>query len=90
MGSAAVIVSEADHRWNRDAWNIVTSLVLDGISSRHTRRPYSQALDEFLIWFHDDHSVSSTKPLFKSTVQNWRRKGWRPPALTSGCLQYAA
>ena len=53
MGSIAVIVSETEGRRNSDGWKIITSLVLDGLSSPHTRRVYSQALDEFLIWFHD-------------------------------------
>ena len=47
---------------------IITSLVLDGISSRHTRRAYSQALDEFLIWFRDDPN----REFNKATVQKYR------------------
>jgi hypothetical protein len=37
MGSTGIAVREDD-------WKIVTDLVLDGISSPHTRRAYSQAL----------------------------------------------
>lgn len=38
MESTAVIVSEVGGRQSQDAWRIITTLVLDGISSRHTRR----------------------------------------------------
>jgi hypothetical protein len=37
MGSTAVMVREAGGR-RSDDWGLITSLVLDGISSRHTRR----------------------------------------------------
>jgi integrase len=47
---------------------MVTSLVLDGISSRHTRRAYSQALDEFLIWFQAELG----RGFNKATVQKYR------------------
>jgi len=49
-------------------WTLITSLVLDGISSPHTRRAYSQALDEFLIWFRDVPG----RPFNKATVQKYR------------------
>ena len=90
MGSTAVIVSEAGGRRSQDHWEIITALVLDGLSSRHTRRAYSQALDEFLIWFHDDPCREFIRRRFKSTVQSWRPKDWHPPALTSACPQSAA
>jgi hypothetical protein len=35
MNSTAVIVGNAEGRRNYDDWKIITSLVLDGISSRH-------------------------------------------------------
>jgi site-specific recombinase XerC len=68
MGSTAVIVSEAGDRRNNDGWKTITSLVLDGLSSPHTRRAYSQALDEFLIWFHDDPG----RQFNKAAVQKYR------------------
>ena len=82
MGSStAVIVSEAGGRRNYDGWRIITSLVLDGLSSRHTRRAYSQALDEFLIWFHDDPG----RQFNKATVQKYRAeletKGLAPSSI---------
>ena len=81
MGSTAVIVSEAGGRQSNDAWRIITSLVLDGISSRHTRRAYSQALDEFLIWFRDEPG----REFNKAAVQKYRAeleiKGLAPSSI---------
>src|ERR1039458_8825498 len=68
MGPAEVIVSGTGGRWNHDDWGIITSLVLDGLSSRHTRRAYSQALDEFLIWFRDEPG----REFNKAAVQKYR------------------
>jgi site-specific recombinase XerC len=81
MGSTAVLVSEAGGRQNYDDWRIITSLVLDGISSRHTRRAYSQALDEFLIWFRDEPG----REFNKAAVQKYRAeleiKGLAPSSI---------
>jgi site-specific recombinase XerC len=81
MGSTAVIVSEAGDRRNHDVWGMITALVLDGLSSRHTRRAYSQALDEFLIWFHDDPA----REFNKAAVQKYRAelelKGLAPSSI---------
>jgi site-specific recombinase XerD len=64
-----------------DEWNIITDLVLDGISSCHTRRAYSQALDEFLIWFRDEPN----RQFNKATVQKYRTeletKGLAPSSI---------
>jgi site-specific recombinase XerD len=81
MGSTAVEVSIAGGQRSHDGWNIITSLVLDGIASRHTRRAYSQALDEFLIWFRDDPG----REFNKATVQKYRTelemKGLAPSSI---------
>jgi hypothetical protein len=68
MGSTAVAVRRAEGQRTQDGWSIITALVLDGISSRHTRRAYSQALDEFLIWFREDPG----REYSKATVQKYR------------------
>jgi len=68
MGSIAVVANETGGRRTNDVWRVITSLVLDGISSRHTRRAYSQALDEFLIWFLDDPG----REFDKAAVQKYR------------------
>src|SRR5436309_2784917 len=81
MGPTSVIVSNAGGRQYNDAWKIITSLVLDGISSPHTRRAYSQALDEFLIWFRDDPQ----REFNKAAVQKYRTeleiKGLAPSSI---------
>src|SRR5690348_6051789 len=64
-----------------DIWSIVTSLVLDGISSRHTRRAYSQALEEFLIWLREQ----PCRQFNKAAVQRYRSeleaKGLSPSSI---------
>ena len=74
MASTAVAVRE-------DGWKIITELVLDGISSCHTRRAYSQALEEFLIWFRDEPG----RQFNKATVQKYRTeletKGLAPSSI---------
>jgi site-specific recombinase XerC len=81
MGSTAVVVSKAGGPQPNDAWTIITSLVLDGISSRHTRRAYSQALDEFLIWFYS----APGREFNKAAVQTYRAeleiKGLAPSSI---------
>ena len=76
-----VEVGIGESRQTHDIWRIVTSLVLDGISSRHTRRAYSQALDEFLIWFRDEPG----RLFNKATVQKYRTeletKGLAPSSI---------
>jgi len=57
------------------------SLVLEGLSSLHTRRAYEQALEEFLIWLSSAASCSFTK----ATVQKYRAelqaKGLAPSSI---------
>ena len=81
MGSNVVIVRGPEHPPRHDDWSLVTSLVLDGIGSRHTRRAYSQALEEFLIWFRD----SPGREFNKATVQKYRTelqtKGLAPSSI---------
>lgn len=80
MGSDTVEVTIAECR-QRDRWGVITSLVLEGISSQHTRRAYSQALDEFLIWFHDEPG----REFNKASVQKYRteleNKGLAPSSI---------
>ena len=81
MGSMAREISVSGDRCSQDHWMILTSLVLDGISSPHTRRAYSQALDEFLIWFLD----APGRDFNKATVQKYRSeletKGLAPSSI---------
>jgi site-specific recombinase XerD len=81
MGSTAVIVGDAGGRQNNNGWRIITSLVLDGISSRHTRRAYSQALDEFLIWFHDEPGREFNKAAVQKYRAELETKGLAPSSI---------
>ena len=52
----------------RDEWRRLKGLVLDSVSSPHTRRVYNLALDEFIRWYR-----SELWPGFsKATVTAWR------------------
>src|SRR5215831_14586265 len=66
--ASTVIIKETDSHRNQDAWRIIAALVLDGVASPHTRRAYSQALEEFLIWFQDQ----PRRFFNKATVQRYR------------------
>ena len=51
-----------------DEWRRLKALVLDSVSSPHTRRVYNLALDEFISWYR-----SEPQPGFsKATVAAWR------------------
>src|SRR4051812_27574606 len=91
MGSTAVVTSPAGTGQRDDTWRIITGLVLDGLSSRHTRRAYSQALEEFLIWFYDEPA----REFNKAAVQKYRAeleiKGLAPSSINVRLsLRYAA
>jgi len=75
------MVREEGHQRHYDGWRIITSLVLDGLSSRHTRRAYSQALDEFLIWFHDDPSREFNKAAVQKYRAELETKGLAPASI---------
>src|SRR6202158_4091274 len=52
----------------RDEWHKLKALVLDSVSSPHTRRVYNLALDDFIKWYRNElrHGFS------KATVTAWR------------------
>ena len=51
-----------------DEWRRLKALVLDSVSSPHTRRVYNLALDEFISWYRNE-----PRPGFsKATVAAWR------------------
>ena len=81
MGSIGVAINVNPGEPGRGAWQIVTSLVLDGIASCHTRRAYSQALEEFLIWFQEQPGCKFNK----ASVQKYRAeleiKGLAPSSI---------
>ena len=68
MASTAITIIEQAHSEQTSLRNAVQSLVLDGLSSPHTRRAYEQALEEFLIWLCADKA----RPFTKAAVQRYR------------------
>ena len=68
MGTADIAISGIPYEPRRPGLALITSLVLDGIASPHTRRAYSQALEEFLIW------LPAGTEFNKATVQRYRRE----------------
>jgi site-specific recombinase XerD len=74
MGSTPAVAHE-------DAWRIVTDLVLDGISSHHTRRAYSQALEEFLVWFRDEPNRQFNKATVQKYLAELETKGLAPSSI---------
>lgn len=82
MGLAPTTVCRFDRQQvHSKRWEIITRLVLDGVSSEHTRRSYSQALEEFLIWLDDQPDI----PFDKATIQKYRSeltgKGLAPSSI---------
>jgi Phage integrase, N-terminal SAM-like domain len=59
----ALVGVEKDPVWQR-----LKSLVLDSLSSVHSRRAYEQALDAFGLWYTNKGTAGFTK----ATVQAWR------------------
>src|ERR1051326_7072875 len=52
----------------RDEWRRLKALVLNSVSSPHTRRLYNLALDDFIAWY-ECHARSGFN---KATVSAWR------------------
>src|ERR1019366_5228895 len=75
MDTAAVVTSDFPVLRREQMWNAMQRLVLNGLSSPHTRRAYSQALGVFVIWFCSEPG----RLLTKAVVQEYRvvleRKG---------------
>jgi integrase len=65
---AIAVIEPARHSEHNPLRNAMQSLVLDGLSSPHTRRAYEQALDEFLIWL----CAAPARPFAKASVQRYR------------------
>ena len=59
----SIVVSPVEDEWRR-----LKGLVLDSVSSPHTRRVYNLALDEFIQWYR----IESQSGFNKATVAAWR------------------
>jgi site-specific recombinase XerD len=62
-GSTALVRAEKDEAWTR-----IKSLVLDSVTSPHSKRAYEQALDAFERWCVETRATGFTK----ATVQAYR------------------
>ena len=81
MDSVAVVTSGLPVLRREQMWSAMERLVLNGLSSPHTRRAYSQALGVFVIWFCSEPG----RLLTKAVVQEYRvvleRKGLAPSSI---------
>ena len=68
MESTAVANGAQSTGPHYEAWKLISMLVLNGLSSIHTKRAYSQALEEFLIWFESEPG----RAFNKATLQAYR------------------
>ena len=81
MASGAVVIPDNHSQRQQDVWTVITSLVLDGIASPHTRRAYSQALEEFLIWFRDVPGREFNKAAVQKYRSELQAKGLAPSSI---------
>src|ERR1019366_5397172 len=52
------------------------ALVLEGVSSPHTRRSYDESLTQFFAWYETEASGEGfTKPVVQRFVQHLKRQG---------------
>jgi site-specific recombinase XerD len=66
-GPSALVHAPPDETWKR-----IKSLVLDGVTSPHSKRAYAQALDAFERWCAQTGGPGGHLGFTKATVQAWR------------------
>ena len=81
MGTADIARSGIPGEQRRPGLAMITSLVLNGIASPHTRRAYAQALEEFLIWFPADPGRAFNKATVQSYRTELQNKGLAPSSI---------
>jgi site-specific recombinase XerD len=70
IDDAALVAIPAEGADRETEWERLTAMVLDGITSPHSRRAYATALEEFFTWWDGEG-----RPQFvKATVQAFRAK----------------
>ena len=81
MDNAPVVTAKLPASRRDQMWDAMQRLVLNGLSSPLTRKAYSQALEEFVIWICSEPS----RPFTKAVVQEYRvfleRKGLAPSSI---------
>jgi site-specific recombinase XerD len=70
IGSALVPASAGVSDREGEQWDRLKAMVLDGVTSPHSRRAYRLALDGFIAWWERE----GRPPLTKATVQAFRGK----------------
>jgi hypothetical protein len=63
MDTVALVTSDFPVLRREQMWNAMQRLVLNGLSSPHTRRAYSQALEVFVIWLCSEPGGVSPAPI---------------------------
>jgi site-specific recombinase XerD len=82
MASTAIaLIEPARYSEHNHLRNAMQSLVLDGLSSPHTRRAYEQALEEFLIWLCADPARHFTKAAVQRYRTELQAKGLAPASV---------
>jgi site-specific recombinase XerD len=66
-GPSALVHAPQDETWKR-----IKSMVLDGVTSPHSKRAYAQALDAFERWCAQTGGPGGHLGFTKATVQAWR------------------
>jgi site-specific recombinase XerD len=51
-------------------WSRIASLAIDSVSSRHSKRAYARALEDFLTWY----AAEERPPLSRAVVQQYRSR----------------
>jgi site-specific recombinase XerD len=67
---AALVAMPAEGAARETGWERLTAMVLDGVTSPHSRRAYATALEEFFTWWDGE----GRPPFVKATVQAFRAK----------------
>jgi integrase len=65
-------VSALVHTAQDEAWKRIKGLVLDSVTSPHSKRAYGQALDAFERWCAESGGPEGHPGFTKATVQAWR------------------
>lgn len=68
--SAVVPTTRGQTHRDDDHWQRLKAMVLDGVSSTHSRRSYATALDDFFAWWDGQ----ARPPFVKATVQAFRAR----------------
>ena len=72
MSSVPVPIAPGSEKAPLWGWERVRALVLNGVSSPHSRRVYGKALDDFWAWCQGSEQRSEQRGFTRETVQQYR------------------